>query len=158
MFFVKFTILNVNFSSKPSEYTGLLGRIFLLFVGYKNNQTSTLFKHEFRFLKHNHIKKVNWILSKIKINVIVTDFLNQSLCTLMVVDYDLIIMFINGFLENPITSLHLQSSEKRTSCQTYYFYKENVPVNPHKAGHANIYPESRKSQSSLHGEDSIDFC
>lgn len=116
MFFVKFTILNVNFSSKPSEYTGLLGRNFLLFVGYKNNQTSRLFKHEFRFLKHNHIKKVNWILSKIKINVIVTNFLNQSMCTLMVVDYDLIIMFINGFLENPITSLHLQSASPVYIC------------------------------------------
>lgn len=60
-YFYKFTILNVNVSSNLSEDTDLLERNFLSFIGYKNHQASL---DKFRLLKHNHIKKVNWISSK----------------------------------------------------------------------------------------------
>lgn len=60
MLFGKFTILNVNFSSNLNEDTDLLGRKFLLFIRYKNYLVSL---YKFRLLKHNHIKKFNWISS-----------------------------------------------------------------------------------------------
>lgn len=61
MIFNKFTILNVNVSSNLSENTDLLGRNFLLFICYKNLQANL---YKFRLLKHNPIKKVNWLSSK----------------------------------------------------------------------------------------------
>ena len=60
-----------------------------------------------------------------------------------------------------ITVLDLCRHHKPRKGQAAYrtaFYKENVPINPSKAGRANIYPEGRKSDLLLHSENSIDFC
>jgi hypothetical protein len=44
-----------------------------------------------------------------------------------------------------ITGVGLHYHKKNKLATGTVFYKENVPINPDKAGRANIYPEGRRS-------------
>lgn len=61
MLFDKFTTLNVNVSPNIIEDADLLGRNFLLFIGFKIIRQAYI---NLDYFKHNHIKKVSWISAK----------------------------------------------------------------------------------------------
>lgn len=87
---------------------------------------------------------------------LVPNSLNWNVCTSVVTDCDLMIMFINGLKgqhRQPGSAVVTNTEEDRLPNGLFSIRK--CPNKPDKAGHANIYPEGRKSHLLLHSENSI---
>lgn len=80
------------------------------------------------------------------------------MCTIMVTDYD---DYVPNWMTRSTSLVQICRGHKEklpNSLFFFFFYNENVPINPDEVGHANIYPEGGRSHLLLHSENSIDFC